>query len=390
MLFIKYLDRYVGRLLCLLLSVVNQVIELFHPGHSVVTVKKILLVKFWGIGNIVLLLPIMKAIRERHPNAAIIFLTLRTNRELFEQNAYIDRAFFIDVRSFLQFITSFVRSFWGLWRERIDLALDFEQFARISTIFLFIIGAKQRIGFDTERQGRGMLYTVRVPYTSNRHMSDVFADIAASAGIYHVTNDNVRFPLINEDIESVKTFLAKACSPQRLLIGMHIGSGDNFIGRRWPKENFATLADHLIEEYQAQIVFTGTQKEYELVESAIAQIKYPVVNACCQFGIRAFAALIRECDLFFSNDTSAVHLASAVQAPIAAFYGPNTPVLYGPRSLHQFVFYKPLPCSPCITNLNAKTSFCRIPVCIRNITVDEVLETVRPYLDSLVGEKKTG
>jgi ADP-heptose:LPS heptosyltransferase len=309
---------------------------------------------------------------------------------LFEQHAYIDRAVFVDVRSLFHFVTSFVHSLWTLWRERIDLALDFEQFARISTIFLFVIGAKQRIGFDTERQGRGLLYTVRVPYVSDRHMSEVFADIAASAGIYHVAKDNVRFPLIDEDLELVKAFLARSCSPQRPLIGMHIGSGDNFIGRRWPKENFAQLAEHLIEDYQAQIVFTGTQKEHELVESAIAVSKYPVVNACCQFGIRAFAAFIRECDLFFSNDTSAVHLASAVGAPIAAFYGPNTPVLYGPRSPHQFVFYKPLPCSPCITNLNAKTSFCRIPVCIRNITVSEVLEVIRPYLDSLEGEKRTG
>ena len=112
-------------------------------------------------------------------------------------------------------------------------------------------------------------------------------------------------------------------------------------------------------------------------------IRHPVLNACNRFGIRSFAAFIKECDLFFSNDTSAVHLASAMNAPIAAFYGPNTPVLYGPLSDQQFVFYQPLPCSPCITNLNAKTSFCRIPVCIRNITVEEVLDRIHPYLHSL-------
>jgi heptosyltransferase-3 len=383
MLFIKYLDRYVGILLCFFLGVVDQFIELFLPANSVVAVKKILLIKFWGIGNIVLLLPIMKAVRERYPNAKIIFLTLQTNQELFEDNPYIDQAIFIDVRTIFRFFSSFVTSFLELWREQIDLALDFEQFARISTLFIFLIRAKQRIGFDTERQGRGILYTVRVPYTSDRHMSDIFADIALSAGVYNISRENVHFPLSSEDKQVVKTFLAETCSSQRPLIGMHIGSGDNFIGRRWPQENFARLADILIKEYHAQIVFTGTSKEHSLIKSTIALIHHPVVNACNKFSIRAFAAFIQVCDLFFSNDTSAVHLASALEAPIAAFYGPNTPLLYGPLSRRQFVFYKQLPCSPCITNTNAKTSFCRIPVCIRNITVEEVIETLRPYLEVL-------
>jgi ADP-heptose:LPS heptosyltransferase len=264
--------------------------------------------------------------------------------------------------------------------------LDFEQFARVSTILLFLIRAKQRIGFDTKGQGRGFLYSVRVPYTNDRHMSEIFADIAVSAGVYTIDRGQVSFPLSSDDKRMVTTFLTKTCSSTRSLIGMHIGSGDNFIGRRWPRENFARLADLLIEEYDAQIVFTGTQKECHLIESTLALIKYPVINACNQFRIRAFAAFIQKCDLFFSNDTSAVHLASALEAPIAAFYGPNTPLLYGPLSKQQFVFYKQLPCSPCITNTNAKTSFCRIPVCIRNITVEEVLEAVRPYL-TLQAEK---
>ena len=383
MLFIKYLDRYVGILICFFLGMINQLIELFLPENSLVTVKKILLVKFWGIGNIVLLLPVMKAVRERYPNAKIIFLTLHTNRELFEDNPYIDQAIFIDVRNLFRIFSSLVTNFWGLWRARIDLALDFEQFARISTIFIFLIRAKQRIGFDTDQQGRRFLYTVRVPYIGDRHMRDVFADIALSAGVYDIPREEVRFPLSREDQQLVNTFLTETCAPQRPLIGMHVGSGDNFIGRRWPQENFARLADRLIQEYHAQVVFTGTSKEKSLIESTIALIHDPVINACNKFGVRAFAAFIQACDLFFSNDTSAVHLASAVKAPIAAFYGPNTPVLYGPLSQPQFVFYKQLPCSPCITNTNAKTSFCRIPVCIRNITVEEVIATIRPYLETL-------
>lgn len=389
MLFIKYLDRYVGMVICFVLGMVNQVVELVRPGQTIGEVRNILLVKFWGIGNIVLLLPVMKAVRERYPDARIYFLTLWTNHELFEDNPYVDQTVFLDVPNIFRFTTSLFRALWLLWQQHMDLALDFEQFARISTIFIYLIRARQRIGFDTPRQGRSWLYTVRVPYTNNRHMSLVFADIAISAGVYAVQRENVHFPLTSDDTQQVKMFLAETCASDRLLIGMHIGSGDNFIGRRWPKENFARLADILVKDFHAQIVFTGTGKERALIEETMRLMEQPAISACQRFGIRAFAMFIRECDLFFSNDTSAVHLASAVNAPIAAFYGPNTPVLYGPRSAQQFVFYNPLPCSPCTTNLNAKTSFCRIPVCIRNITVDEVLETIRPYLLSRLKRERS-
>ena len=66
--------------------------------------------------------------------------------------------------------------------------------------------------------------------------------------------------------------------------------------------------------------------------------------------------------------------------PVFAFYGPNTPRLYGPLSRGSFAFFRALPCSPCLTNMNYKTSHCRMPVCIRDIGVDEVADRVKSHL----------
>ena len=87
-------------------------------------------------------------------------------------------------------------------------------------------------------------------------------------------------------------------------------------------------------------------------------------------------------DVLVANDTGPVHLASALGVPVLGLYGPNTPRLYGPLSPGSISFYDAPPCSPCITNLNYKTSRCRNPVCIRAIEVDKVAAAAGRLLEA--------
>lgn len=87
-------------------------------------------------------------------------------------------------------------------------------------------------------------------------------------------------------------------------------------------------------------------------------------------------ALLARADVLLSNDTGPVHLASQLGTPVLAFYGPNTPVLYGPLSAGSRAFYRDLPCSPCITVANYRSSRCRIHTCMAAIPVGEVVEAL--------------
>jgi heptosyltransferase-2 len=104
------------------------------------------------------------------------------------------------------------------------------------------------------------------------------------------------------------------------------------------------------------------------------------LDAAGKVSVLGLAALIERCALIVTNDTAPVHVASSLGVPVFAFYGPNTPRLYGPLSRGSYAFFRALPCSPCLTNLNYKTSHCRMPVCIRDIGVDEVAERVTSRL----------
>ncbi|MFP5501037.1 MAG: glycosyltransferase family 9 protein, partial [Candidatus Sericytochromatia bacterium] len=86
--------------------------------------------------------------------------------------------------------------------------------------------------------------------------------------------------------------------------------------------------------------------------------------------------------LVVSNDTGPLHLACAIGTPTVAIFGPETPVLFGPRGPKHRVVYKNLACSPCLNVYNGRSVKCRFatPLCVE-ISVSEVLTAVRSQLE---------
>jgi ADP-heptose:LPS heptosyltransferase len=368
----KLLDRWVGIPLAAVAGGAVRLKELVAPAPEVREVRRILCVKLWGIGNVVLLLPILRALRAHYPAARITFLTLEGNREILADEPSLDEVRTLSLRSLPRFAASFLRASARARREPADLFLDFEQFTRVSGLFGLLSGARQRVGLDTPLQRRGGLYTVRVPYDPTRHMSRVFSDVARAGGVPQFAYEPVPFAVGPAERERAASLVAGARAEGRPVVALHPGSGDNFIGRRWPAENFAALADRLAAETGAAIFLTGSGDEAPLAAEVARRMRAGATDLSGRLTLRELGAFLEACDLFVGNDTGPVHVASAFGTPVAALYGPNTPALYGPAGRKKAVFYHHLPCSPCLTNLNAKTSDCRLPVCIRSIEVEEV------------------
>jgi ADP-heptose:LPS heptosyltransferase len=378
---IKFIDFFFGVPLCFLLGMLLRIKDTLCPLKPGAPIRKILLLKTWGLGNIVLMHPSMKAIRENFPEASISFLTLKANRGIVEQNPFVDDYFLLDLSSAFRFCQSSWRAILHFRKRHPDVVIDFDQFSRFSAVLSLLVGARRRIGFDTRGQGKGWAFNLPVRYNNNQHTVCAFADLARRLGIKEIDLRPVRIAIGAEDKETVDNFLKEnKVSSGDVLVGMHLGTGDNFPQRRWPLENFIELGRRLRRDYKVKIVLTGNSSEEQNLNRAFYQgLNAPgsALNAWGRFNVRQTAYLIQKCRFFISADTAPLHIGSAMGVPIVAIFGPNTPLLYGPRGSNDLVIYRRIACSPCLTNFNSKTSNCRDPQCITGITVDEVEEGIR-------------
>src|SRR2546428_9517629 len=156
-----------------------------------------------------MLIPVLEALRRRHPDAELDFLTLSGNVPLLERSGALTRVRALDVAGLRPFLRTFAAELGAIRRRGYDTVLDFEQFVKISTIIAFLSGARERIGFNTDGQRRGFLYTTRVVYTDSDHMTGIFARLTRPLG---VTGDfpDVSLSLRAAERESARRILAEA------------------------------------------------------------------------------------------------------------------------------------------------------------------------------------
>lgn len=382
--FIRIIDVWLGIPIIFGIFVAGRLFGKQRPKRPA-TVRRILLIKFWGIGNLFMMLPSIQALRAAHPEAAIDFLSLDGNRDAIRACGVFDGVVTISTASPRRFLSSWRQAVAQLRGNHYDIIIDFEQFARFSALVATQAGAADIIGFRTEGQHRSLNFTVPVPYDNTVHVTRSFHALAAAAGAASAG----QLPTVGiSGIENLRRrgreLLAQVgIGPDEPCIVMHVGTSGNFNERRWLPERYSSLVDTLHGETNARAIFTGSAEEAHLTREAAGHLRQPssALDLGGKLGFAEYFALITVADLVVSADTAAVHMASAVGTPVVGLYGPNTPLLYGPWGRAGVAIYREEECSPCITNFNAKLHVCRHPAgrgaCMGAIEVESVVAAIR-------------
>lgn len=382
---VRWVDTYLGIPLTHLIFYLKKIFRVNHNLGQANYYKKILLVKFWGIGNVIMLLPAAYALKEKYPQAQLDFLTLANNKEVSAAANIFDNIYTLDLKNLAKFVITFLRGAVVLKNNDYDLVIDFEQFARFSAIFCSLIGKKKIIGFNTKGQHRHFLYTEFITYNNNIHITKSFYRLAELAGAARKEQIEATPIICSQAVicETEDKLRNLGISREDIIVILHVGTSENFSLRQWPAEYFAGLADKLINNFSVRVIFSGLANESFLVNKAISRMenKTSALNLSGRLDFNQLISLIKLSDLIVSADTAPVHLGSTLSVPTVGLYGPNTPLLYGPWGAHSIWFYKSLDCSPCITNYNAKINKCRHPQgkgwCMRQISVDEVFSGIK-------------
>jgi heptosyltransferase-3 len=353
-----------------------------HPS------RKVLAIKFWGLGSLQLLTPAVASLRRKHPFAEITFLTLESNRELAERLGVFDRVLSLDVRGagWARLALRIRRLLAELRGYDYDVVYDFEFFTRFSSIVSLFTGAPRRHGFESARVWRGAFHTDRVQFNRYWHVARNFRVLAGGENGLNVTAHDTKALRFDErdEARAWEALERAGVPPESTFAVLNPNAGELSLERRWPASMFIELGQRLAAQQDWSIVLIGSKSEHEYTEAIRARIGTTrVANLAGRLSTPELAAVFAQAAVVVSNDSGPMHIAAAMGAPTLGLFGPETPVMYGPIGLRARALYRPPPCSPCINVHDNKLSSCiwGEAQCLVGLSVDEVHEAALALAD---------
>jgi len=331
--------------------------------------RRLLLIKLSAVGDIVLLLPSIRAVRERYPEARIEFLCTAVNYQAVTLSESLDHIQTFDPAAFIRSPYLLKRFLTWLWSPPFDMVIDFDQWVRTTSLVTILSGARSRFGFESPGQWRHWAYRSPVPLQRGVHESENFRRLAVRAGARPF--DPVPRLTLPETVQMKALRLRQ---PGRPLVAMHPGCGSTGRPREWPADHYVELATRLHREWNSQILLTGGPSERELVQRIARQVKGEVWVQCGRLPLTWFAALLSSADVVVCGNTGALHIAAAVGTPVVGLHGPTDPRKWGPLGDHHIVLTTDLTCSPCL--FYGFEYGCGTYPCMARITVNDVYRAV--------------
>jgi ADP-heptose:LPS heptosyltransferase len=386
----RSVDHWVGLPLCFALG---TLVTLRHkvwprPERPIRERGTILVVKFFGLGSIMEATPLLAAIRRRHPDARLVFLTFPTNEALLRRLGVCTEVRVIRTGSAARFALDTLGTIVWMWRQDVDAALDLEFFSKFSTLMVVLGGARRRIGYHLNAFWRRSLLTDPVYFNYYHHITDVFAQAGRHLD---VTIEDMRLaPVPVEDATRRRveeSLRANGCKDGERLVGVNVNAGDMSLERRWPVEGFVGLIETLLARHaDVRVLLTGGPGEVGYVRSVFDRLRESsrprVLVTAGLWTLDEFIAAFERMAAFVTNDSGPMHLAAAQGAPLVSLWGPGRPEFYAPRAARHEVIYEAYPCSPCLYMFTTfEGMWCRHEGwCMQAITGAKVLAAVERLL----------
>ena len=346
--------------------------------HPVIAVSK-----YFGMGSIILAVPLLRAIRRQYPTARLIFVSFASHRELLAYVPYVDQVLTIRT-SPLGFIKDTLKVLWRLRRTGVDLFFDLEFFSRYSALMNFWSGAAVRVGFHTlSLASRGRLLTHRVYWNQYRHAADNFLALGQAVGIPDGDRTLELCPLTPADARDAQIWLQQhGLTPHRYVVFNPHGYTLPHLNA-YPAAHWRTLAEVLHQRSELHVVYVGVSADHGpgSAEILIPDRQPHIHNVIGQTTFNMLIALLQSAACVISVDSGIAHLAAVQRVPTLTFFGPDSPTVYQPLNARGEILYQELHCSPCVNLLQGKESDCRDNVCINRWTPEALVERVMQLLE---------
>lgn len=350
---------------------------------EMVAPQRIAIFRALQLGDLLVAVPALRAIRKHFPAAEITLISLPWAASFVQRfNCYIDR--FVEFAGFpgieeVEAHPERTKSFLEEQRAyNYDLVIQMHGNGRTSNAFALALGGGVTAGYFEGGGPDGLAL--------GRQYPGDLPEIERNLGLAELLgcsehDPRLEFPLFNQDYAEAAVLLHRLPFATRPWVGIHPGARPP--ARRWPVEYFASVADTFAQRFNVQVILTGGPGEETTVQEIADLMVTPPLNLAGETSLGGLAALISELDLFISNDTGPAHIADAVDTASVTIFGPADYQRWAPldQERHRVVRH-PVKCSPC--------GYWECPIdhrCLRWIHPNEVIDAGIKFLASRVGAR---
>jgi heptosyltransferase-2 len=305
------------------------------------------------VGDAVMTVPALRALRQVLPDAHITLAARPWARGLFADADFIDDLLLYERRP--RDLRAVVRQTREWHKRRFDLAVLFQNAFEAA---LIAAGARVpwRLGYATD--GRRALLTHPLPlpaWRSERHEVFYYLNVVAQLErlLYGTSDVERRAPAYSLRVSAERQAQARlmlnehGAKRARPFVALCPGS-TNSRAKRWPAERFAALADKFIDEAGMDVVLVGAPDELEVSLAVSAAMKGQPVMLTGQTDIAQAVAVLSLADALVTNDTGPAHIAAALESPTLVIFGPTDPRTTCPFSPTAEIIRHPPECAPCM------------------------------------------
>jgi len=356
-----------------------------HGNRLLNDIRNILLIQLGDIGDVVLSLPAILALRSHFIKSRLVVCVREKAKGLLEDTREVDDILSVNKkkRPLLEEIGYQVQFFSKLRKYRFDLSIDLRTGTR-GTVIALLSGSPYRVGRldDGPQTWRKAFFTQLVkPDPSmelNQYASEHHLNILASIGI--TAKDRIPdLKVTEEKRRRILCVLAKAgVSVDKPMVALHPFSLWPY--KEWRQERWVRLIDYLTGPRSLSVLVTGSAEERGRASEMLRPFRRNVFNLAGKTDIGELPALIEACCLFIGVDSGVLHIAGAVGVPTVAIFGPSSPVTWAPRRKRHVSVSKEMPCIPC------RRKGCQgngISRCLDELSYEEVKKAIDAQMEPL-------
>jgi heptosyltransferase-2 len=326
------------------------------------------------IGDAVMTLPAIAAIRKTFPRAKITILVKPWVADVFRLCPDVDDVMLYQQPGIHDGFFGILRLAGDLKERKFDAAILLQN-AIEAAIISRLAGIPIRAGYNSDGRGFLLTHAVRRTKTLRKlHQVDYYLEMVKALGCQPAGREAVLTLGVDDEHRADELLVRHGLQDSRLLLGMAPGASYG-PAKKWFPERFALVADRLIEAFPAQVMLFGSGADGESIAQVQQHAKSPLCALAGATNLRETMALIARCRLFISNDSGLMHLAGAMGVPVVAIFGSTNPTATSPPGHNNIIIHKDVTCSPCLKT-DCPTDF----RCMDLIRVDDVYEAAERML----------